>query len=493
MSTAVAEPTTAEQLESALSEVKKLRGEVVELRKAPSDGTGIDLTAPPAVRKGENVMSSRPFRLRTAIGLACGKIPEERAKVEKAMLDGFRKAMFETRSHLADMSETNLYFPIGFTHLADELRYTDIGLQLKSMIAEGAADSDPDEVEWIGRRIPQYGRNKTVMKAALTGAQSAYDDSLGGTLIAPPTQGDIIPLMRNMSMLDRAGAQNFPLPPSGKWVAPRQSGATSAYWITPESITITTSNVTTGQMAMQAKKLGVAMVVPNDLFKFTSGAADALFRADIAKSLALKMDAAGIYGGGGGEPKGLKQYTGTNELINYAGITDPYTPKGVGTNGNVLFPEDGENMLGLIEDRNFDTDTGFAWIMRGTLFRRLNSVRGDAVTAGDEKGPFVTALTRLLSQTNSTNWSGHKVVRSSQILNNFTKAGGSSLTEMYGGMWNECLLATFGALELATSPGENAFLADQTIVRGILYGDVGYRYPGAFVYYKELSTGSNPT
>lgn len=475
----------AKTLDELNALVSTLEAKVDKAATTPAIDASLALpNHPPAIRKGESALTSRPFRFLNFLGLVSGKVSPDRAKVEKSMMDAFRKQIQDSRTGILGMADDSYAYPIGYSHLPDELIHSEVGKQFKSMISAGASDVDNDEVMHIASKIGRYRNDPEVVKAALTPAQSYLDDTLGGTLVAPPTQGEIIPLMRNMSALDRAGCRQMALPPQGKMVFPRQSSASTAYWFGPENVPVTASTIGTGQMALEAKKLGVAFIIPNDLFKFSSGAADALIRSDGAKSLALAMDFAGFYGTGAGQPKGLSLYTGTNELVLYQGLTP--APKGVLPNGNKVSPEDAEYMLGAIEDRNFDTDQGFKFIMRGSMFRRLNANRADAVAAGDEAGPFATNLTRLLAAAQGSNWSGMPVIRSAQIKGTLTKGTGTNLSEIYGGMWNECIMAMYGAIEFASSPGENAFLADQTIVRGILYGDIGYRYPGAYVQYTSL-------
>jgi HK97 family phage major capsid protein len=431
----------------------------------------------PAIRKGESVLSSRPFRLINMIGLASKMISPERAKVEVAALNGFRKSLEKTGTALNGWGDESIGYPFAFSHLPDELVATPEVQMLRQSMAAGAAESiDYDEMEWIARKSYRPSRIKA--------AQSYLDDSIGGALVAPPTQGDLIPLIRNKSALDRAGVSNVPLPPQGKAVYPKQTSPSIAYWV-GENTSIPESQIKTGQMSLMAKKLAVLFLIPNDLFKFATAAGDALFRQDAATSIALGMDYSGLYGAGGaGQPQGLINYTGTGELIDYAGLTP--TPKGVGANGNRLQPEDGYLMAGEVEDRNFDPD-GFKWIMRPKMWSSIASFRADAVAAGDKSGPFVQDLTRALAASLGSNWCGYEVIRSSQVRNDQTKGSGTGLSEIFGGVWSSLIMATYGAIEFTTSPGDTAFRNDQTIVKGIMYGDMGYRYPGAFVWYKQLT------
>lgn len=433
-------------------------------------------STPPAVRKGESALTSRPFSMLKAIGAMCNKVSPEKAKVENDLLIKFRKALDETGNLIQSGDHGSMWYPGSRSFLATEVATHAATQELVASGNAGASVADPEELLWVAKNYaPQY------MKTAM----SYLTDTIGGSLVAPPEMGEIIPLMRNKSVLDRAGAKQVPLPANGKWVAPRITGASTGTWI-GENTEIPESNPTTGEVTMMAKKNAVLIRVPNELFKFASAASDALFRDDIAKTLALNFDYAGLYGAGsGGQPKGVVNFTGTNELIDFAGVTP--APKGIGTNGNQLRPEDGYRMAGLIAGRNFDP-SGFKWVLRPELAANINGYRADAVTTGDGAGTFVQAITRLIGANQSKDWCGYELTASAQVRQNQSKgSSGTVLTDLFGGVWSEFLMGMYGAVEFATATqGDVPFARDQTMIRGILHCDCVPRYPGAFIWYKQL-------
>ena len=96
-------------------------------------------------------------------------------------------------------------------------------------------------------------------------------------------------------------------------------------------------------------------------------------------------------------------------------------------------------------------------------------------------------FTRLIGANLGKEWCGYEVIRSAQVNNTGTKAGGTGLTQLWGGKWNEFLMGMYGAVEFASNPqGEATFINDQTMIRGILHCDCVARYSGAFAYYKQL-------
>lgn len=463
---------------------KEMRATRDALRTPAKREDGVIRDIVPAVRKGENSLSSRPFSLLRLIGARSGILDADQAKTEADLIGRFNKALDETGSKASNTVAGSFFYPGQRSFLKDDAADHPATRELMAATSAGGA-VDPDEVGWLAERTGrvQKGYGAQYVKTAM----SYLTDTIGGSLVPPPEMGELIPLMRNKSALDRAGARQVPLPPNGKWVAPRVTGPSTGYWI-GENTAVTESNLTTGQVSMQAKKLAVLVRVPNELFKFTSAGADALLRDDVTRTLSLGYDYAGLYGaGGGGQPKGIVNFTDTNEVLFYDASTP--TPGGVGSNGNSLLPEDGYRMSAAIADRNFDNDgSSFKWIMRPKMWGGIASRRSDAVTAGDAQGVFVQSITRALSDRIGKEWCGHEVIQSGQVRNNQTKGGsGATLTEVFGGVWNEFLMGLYGAIEFASNPmGDTSFQQDQTLIRGILHADCVPRYPGSIVCYKEL-------
>jgi HK97 family phage major capsid protein len=386
----------------------------------------------------------------------------------------FKKALAETGMLPAVMENRSFMVPISMDLLPEATMNHEDARVMKSMWDAGAANQDPEETAWLARRIRK--------------SQSAYIDNIGGTLVAPPVQGELIELMRPKQALINAGCTTVPLPPQGKISYPRQTSPSTMYWI-GENTSITESAVGTGQISLQAKKGGVFLTVPNELLKYASVAADALIRKDAAQTLALGFDNAALYGiGGANVPRGLDKYTGTNQLIAYEGLTP--APKGIGNNGNTLRPEDAYRMIGLIEARNFDFK---GWVTTPGLANNINGYRADAATPGDAAGQFVTAITRAITdKMPGTNFGGYPVSKSNVVTSSQTKGSGTGLTQIWGGAWEHLLLGMYGAVEFATSnQAGSTFQNDQTAVRALIHCDSVPRYEGAFCLYQYLINSTN--
>lgn len=428
-------------------------------------------------------MNSNGFRLGKLFGYQLGVIPEKDASDELDVTSKFMKALRETGNMPRDAALRGMYIPIASDYLPDEVRGRDEYRTFKSMWTAGAQNVDYGEIEYLANKFKSDPSNP-IYKTAMSYLQA----TIGGTLVAPPVQGELIELIRPREALMSAGATRVPLPPNGKITYPRQTGPTTMYWV-GENIAITESNPTTGQVSMQAKKGAVLVRVPNELLRYASVAADALIRNDTAKTLALGIDYAALYGtGSAAQPKGLIQYTASNQLIDYA--TSTPTPKGVDTNGNALRPEDGYRMIGQIEDRNFEF-TG--WIARPSLANNIMGYRADAAAPKDAAGQFVQSLTRAVAERMpADNWVGYKMTKSAIVRGDQTKGTGTSLTELFGGQWEHMLMGMFGAVEFASSDqSDDAFKQDQTVIRALVHVDSAPRYEGAFIYYKQLVNSTN--
>lgn len=143
----------------------------------------------------------------------------------------------------------------------------------------------------------------------LVGTASAGGHTVATELLA----GSFIDLLRNKSVLQRAGARvlNGLV---GSLAIPRLSGGATAYWVA-ENAASTESQQAFEQVAMSPKGLGGFTDYSRKLMLQSSLDVESLVRNDLAKVLALEIDRAGLYGSGSdAQPTGLKNVTGINTL-----------------------------------------------------------------------------------------------------------------------------------------------------------------------------------
>lgn len=432
----------------------------------PSQAFGL-----PYARHGENSMGSRGFSFMKMLGMITGAIPRDEAKVE---LD------FHNRLHgiyckgLGDSGYTfsgsghegmqKFLAPLATSYMQERVVPAEFRREMRDCVRAGTDGADPDQMGWI--RSKAYGQK----------AMSWLGELTGGALVAPPEQGELIELLRNKEALVNAGARTVPLPPQGRMKYPRQTAASNTYWVGEHApITDTTPGV--GEVTLQAKKLAVRIIAPNELIRFASPAAEALMRDDMTKSLALGLDLAGLEGAGGDHrPRGI---------INHPNITT-VTSSRPNANGDAMVGQDFYRCVAAVEESNAEFE---GWIMRPKTLYKTFQLRADAVGQGDAQGAFLFNMIREAGETVKPSISGYPVTKSTQVSQSRAKGSATNLTYILGGMWSDVLIGMFGAIEFAaTTMGDSAFTNDQTWVRGILSADIALRHEAAFVLLDNIDT-----
>jgi hypothetical protein len=476
MSTA-ADPITAareaaDRLERTLSAANRPAGSSTQVEGM------LNTNQPPAHVKA---IGQKPFSL-TRFFRFMATNDEASAPHEVQTLSRYKKAMKETGCCL-NGNDSGWWIPQNMNEdyggrltstssAENEIR------EVKAVFANTRPQFDPDEARYLASR-------GVITKAA----QSAYVDNLGGSLVQPPVQGEIIPFIRPQAAFLAAGAVAMTLPPNGRYVAPRITGAPSVQAV-GESQTTPTSNLSTGQMTLTAKKLAGAVILTEEGTAFTSGTLDAIAQAELARSLGLRLDQYGFYGQGGTDiPMGLTSAEYASSIINIE-TTYP-TCKGIGADGNTLLPQYGDIFPSLIAERSFNVDaTTGAWVLRPACYSTAVGLRADAVTSGDQAGAMVDILRRF-GEVGPTQWRGRRVVQTTNIKNDYTKGSGTALTDVFFGIWQYAIFASYGAIQFQQGHNGTTFLNGQIIIRGTMYGDIGLQYPPAFLHYPNVQGMSN--
>ncbi len=430
----------------------------------------------PSVRKGENPLTSRGYMFTRLLGYIAGLVKPEDATVElgianqlKSMADGNDYKYF--RDSTTVNSRGTILAPLGAelmlgNGVTDEFRH-----QIKSMTMAGVSGADPDQIRWMARKSYADGTKAS--------PQSWIDATLGGDLVAPPEFGELIQLLRNKDAMMNAGARVVPMPASGRLKYPRQTSATTGYWVGENTSTggVTASSFGTGSLNLEAKKCAVLVTLANELIRFGSPAAEAILRADMTKTLSLTFDKACLEGPG----------TGTQPLgvINTPGIVT-ITPTTVAADGNTVSPQDLYAFLAGVAANNAEFQ-GF--ILRPEMFYNFVASRtgvytGSGVTAN---GQFTFSEMREMGQGFQPMLGGYPATTTAQVSQTRVKGNGVNLTYILGGQWDDAIMALFGSIEYAqATQGDAAFANDQTVVRAILTGDFGLRHAGAFAVMDNL-------
>lgn len=457
----------AEVVDKVLEKLNKIEAKQAEQDKKLEDLSKSDQRVRdegPFIRHGEDPFTSRGFSFLRCIGMAANEIPRDHGKIEME-LSGKIKQMYLDLGYKRSGTDS-IFVPFSAELFAQSHGDTNLANEVRDLVRAGVAGYDPGTVAHL--RNKHWGREK---------AQSWIDSGTGGTLVAPPMQGELIELLRNNEIFMQAGARMIAMPPNGRITWPKQTGPGTAYWV-GESTAITESTPTTGDVVLQAKKLGIIETIPNELFRYASVSIEQFIREDMARTLALKMDKTFLDSQGStNEPKGI---------LNYSGITS-HNATTVAANGNTYGADDPAEMIGKVEEQNAIFRS---FIMRPLMYTALSNRRaGSGFAADDGAGPFLFNMWRTLQEEfidprrmTVGNLNGYPVYKSTQVANNRVKGSGTNLTYILGGDFTDFLIAMSGVMEfLVANQTTQAFTQDQTQLRGILHCDGAPRHEASFI------------
>lgn len=278
---------------------------------------------------------------------------------------------------------------------------------------------------------------------------TAGTPSQGGFLVATNNDAaSFIDIQRNRSLVTQFGAR-FLSGLQGNLTIPRQTGASTVYWLANEATEATESQIAFGQLAMAPKHVVGYTEISRQLMMQSSPAADGLVTTDLAASIALGIDAAALNGAGsGGAPLGV---------INTAGI------------GSVT-----GTSLDWAKVLEFQTDLANANMLGGSL--------------GYMTTPTVAALLAARQRFSSTDtplWTGN--ILDGQ-LGGFRAATTLQIpaASMLFGDFSQIIIGEWGSLEIAMNPYAN-FKAAITGIRAIQSVDIGVRIPAGFSYATSIT------
>jgi HK97 family phage major capsid protein len=416
----------------------------------------------PWVTSGPVCADSAGYSVLKAAAYALGFVGPDQAKEEIHAHQQLRD-LYAGYGFSPHHGQQSFLVPLASAHLpAFEPQGRKLRDELHQKLTAHSDKYDPDEADWIGRRLNPLRK-----------ALGTLTDTAGGTMVPLPMLGELIDLQRSLEVFATAGAREVALPPNGRIQFPKLTAASTAYWV-GEGSSITESQPTTGNLDLQAKKLGVFVKINNELLRFASPSAEGLVRLDMARAAALKADLAMLEGTGGTQIKGVTTYSGIGT----------HTASTTGTNGDTFQPAD----VALMESKLPDAvDAPTAWVMRKAMYAALMNRRADAVSAADGKGPFLFRDMRSIGSGPPATLYGTPVVRSAQVSAARTKGSGTNLTYMLLGYFPDWIVARMGVMEfLASGLGDTALQNDMTYLRGIQHIDAGPRHPASFVLCDQL-------
>lgn len=167
----------------------------------------------------------------------------------------------------------------------------------EAVAAEGGMDAAGYA---LVRQVAQKSevRRSMMMKAL---GQSTFVD--GGAMVPPKFSTEFIELLRNATVIRKAGARSIPL--EGSLTIPRQTAGGTASYI-GEHQAITPSQQTLGDITLSEKTLVAMTIIGNRLIANASMSAEQFVLEDLRNVMSLREDLAFIFGdGASGTPRGL--------------------------------------------------------------------------------------------------------------------------------------------------------------------------------------------
>jgi HK97 family phage major capsid protein len=254
---------------------------------------------------------------------------------------------------------------------------------------------------------------------------------------------------------------------------PRQSGAATASYV-GENVNISSSQQTTEQITLTAKKLAALTPASNDLLRQASADADAFVRDDLVQVMSLREDLAFIRDDGtSNKPKGIRFAVASGQVV--------ARTQAAATSTLAEISDDLFRMLERVEGANHQLVRP-GWIMTSRTKSGLMRLR-------DANGQLVFA-----SEMSRGELLGFPFGISNQIPKNL----GGDETELYFGDFNELLIGDTQSLEIEVFPGGtyhdganliSGISQDQTVIRTIALHDVALRHNTAFAVTTAVDWG----
>lgn len=331
----------------------------------------------------------------------------------------------------------------------DPQHRTSYGLALGAIAYQRGEPTLQGSMQALERIKDEAKRNRTRIDArAMHFAERGLEISTfgaGGALLPTTFSGEIIPLLRDATVLLNAGVTPIPLSPGQQIVLGRVDQMATAYWAT-EKQEVSDSEPETSQIALSSRKLMVGLPVTGDMLAAMPAMAEMMARDAIA-AMASKLDISGLTGTGAtGQPKGV----------------DVFVAPG---NSN---PSTGDT----IAEINADGSKAQMKVLRGL---KGNPLTNPAWIVPPDRKELMTGLTTDLGayafqsfQTGTPTWLGDRVILSTALADS---------APIYFGAWAELLMGV-------TSPRwalkDDDVRKDTMILMGIGGGDFAARRILAF-------------
>jgi HK97 family phage major capsid protein len=302
----------------------------------------------------------------------------------------------------------------------------------------------------------------------------------GGALVPDEFMAELIPLLRNATVVRKAGARAIDM--GASLTIPRQTGAGTAYWGN-EGTAITSSQQALGSLQLQEKKLTALTAVSNDLMRNASVSADEFVRDDLVQVIAIAEDLAFLRGAGSaGAPRGIKNWLASGNVF-----TETITTPGSPTLAEV------RKELAKLKKKVLASNKPLVkpvWFMSAQIFAALEGIsdgNGNAVYSAGLNMPSPVLL-------------GFPVYVTEQIPSTINSGGtadtGGSASELHFIDMDGVVIGDSMQLEVEVFPNgtyvasgaaRSGISYDETVIRGIKKADLIARYDTTGAVVKNCS------
>ena len=305
--------------------------------------------------------------------------------------------------------------------------------------AREAAAFEIEASEAAAAKLGRQSRGITIPQDVLRRDLNVGTASAGGNLVATELDaGSFIDLLRNASALDQAGATVL-TGLTGNVAIPRQSGAATAYWVA-ESGSPTESQQTVDQVSLVPRTVAAYTDFSRRLMIQSSIDVENMVRSDLASVIALKIDAAGLYGtGSNSEPLGLKNTTGIG-TVDFAAAAPTFA-----------------------EVVDLESDVATANALLGTPVYLMNAaMRGNLKTTKKDAGSGI-----FIMENGEVN--GYRGVLSNQVASG----------DLWFGNFADLIIGYFSGLDLMVDPYTHSTSGTVRVV-AMQDCDIAIRHPESF-------------
>ena len=284
---------------------------------------------------------------------------------------------------------------------------------------------------------------------------SATTFGAGGAFIQTDVQSDVIPLLRNQSVVQRLGARVL-TGLSGNVAMPRQTSAVTVSALAEQG-QVAGSTPSLDHVLMTPHRISASITFTRQLALQSSVDIENFLREDLAAQLALKWDSQVLAGQGGAEPTGILNTTGVGSLV---------------FGGTVSWQEI-QNMENALASSNSlsvpGARVGFA--TTPSVRSRWKAIAKTGVGVTSVVPVFLVDDFIYPDDSQDTRCNGYRYASTNQILNNL----------VYFGNWADLVVGFFGrGIDIIVDPYTKASTGS-IVITANAFLDVAVRHAQSFV------------